>query len=117
MDPYSGFLLKTEAIGSVHLTLTSLDSLSLVVLSIFWLGFVFFLQSSFECNLRASLLFLEYERPIDTGMDVLELGRTMWAARGTGQELLMSLTRGEVFQKLAKEVGCIVQKATKKFSF
>ena len=108
---------RSKFIGSAHFTLTSLDSNALVLLSIVWLAFVFFLHSSFECNLRASLLVLEYERPVDTGRDVLELGRTMWAARGTGQELLMSLTRGEVFQKLAKEVGCIVQKATKKFSF
>ncbi len=35
------------------------------VLTLFWLIFVFFTTSAFECNLRAHLLSVDYEEPID----------------------------------------------------
>ena len=37
-----------------------------------WIAMTFLLLASYECNLRANLVVVEYEKPVDTEQDILD---------------------------------------------
>ena len=45
--------------------------------------FIFFILSSYECNLRAFLIAVDLERPIDEETDLIIKGQKMWLPTGT----------------------------------
>ena len=50
-----------------------------------------FLHMSYECNLRAYLVSVDYEKPLDSEKDVLDMGRRLYLPRG--QTSLLSIFR------------------------
>ena len=46
-----------------------------------WMVVSFFLLAFYECNLRANLVVVEYEKPIDTEQDILDRGVELHVSR------------------------------------
>ena len=74
------------------------------VLLLAWLCFAFLISACYDCNLRAYLLVREYERPVDSAKDILELGRRLYLARGAGLINDMELSTKEVYKQLLTRV-------------
>lgn len=47
----------------------------------FWIVVAFFLIAFYECNLRANLVVVEFEKPIDTEQDILDRGVELHVSR------------------------------------
>ena len=48
-----------------------------------WIVVAFFLVAFYECNLRANLVVVQYEKPIDTEQDILDRGVELHISRVT----------------------------------
>ena len=79
-------------------------TLSSQLLFTFWLFAVLFLSSSFECNLRAYLIYTDFERPVDGDGDVLSLGRRVLMPKGTPFLDMYKFSPLEVQRKIGAEV-------------
>ena len=55
---------------------------SLKILIPTWLIGTAFLDMTYECNLRAFLVKKDYQQPIDSAADILELGKKLYLPRG-----------------------------------
>ena len=47
-----------------------------------WAAFVFFTDASYECNLRAYLMSVDFERRVDTALDLVQLDRDLFFPPG-----------------------------------
>lgn len=56
---------------------------SMWILTAFWLVFVFFINASFECNLRAYLMRTDFEKSVETMDDVLTMNKELHIPPGT----------------------------------
>ncbi len=50
----------------------------------FWLIYCFFILAAYECNLRAYLLSIDYEQPINDENDIINQGYKLFLPAGTG---------------------------------
>ncbi len=69
----------------------------------FWLTYSFFLLAAYECNLRAYLLSIDYDRPINDEKDIIREGLKLFVPAGTGFPYLL-LTSPDPLQRQLAEV-------------
>ena len=69
-----------------------------------WMAFVFIITSSYECNLRAYLMAVDFEPPIDSDADVLRLGRELYFPVGTPLKALYETSPSVVQRALSDKV-------------
>ena len=46
-----------------------------------WIVFSFFITNFYQCNLRANLIAVDYEKPLDTVKDVLKRNKPLWLSK------------------------------------
>ena len=65
---------------------------------------MFFISSSYECNLRAYLMAVDFESVINSGRDIIELDRKVYFPIGAGFLPLFEGSPLEHNRMLAKQV-------------
>ena len=74
-------------------------------LAIAWLVFVFVINCSYDCNLRAYVLVTEYEPTVNTARDIVEMDRELWIFNGTGIPGNLKASRIEDYNMLYTHVS------------
>lgn len=74
---------------------------SMAIFSFFTFVCLTLLHFSYLCNLRASLIAVDHERPVDSEQDVLDLKRSLYLPRGQGSLL-------DIFKESPLEVRAFV---------
>lgn len=60
-----------------------------------WLVYALFMSMAFECNLRAHLIKVDFEKPIDTEQDLIDSGKDWFIPQGTSAELMYKFSDAE----------------------
>ncbi len=54
------------------------ENLAIKLFLLTWYIYTFFIQASYDCNLRAYLMQVDKEKPIDTAKDIIDQGRKVY---------------------------------------
>ena len=79
-------------------------SSSFLVGWISWVLFVLVIQTSYECNLRAYLMKVDFETPVDSEQDLLDKGWKLWLPKGGVFEYMFIISPKEALRKVGHQV-------------
>ena len=79
------------------------------MLAMFWMVFAFFVVQSYECNLRAYLIAVDYEDPINGNEDLLRTGHRLFLPRGTNFDGIYAVSPFEAGRKVYEQVTHMYQ--------